>query len=505
MAQAVSFDYGTGEAMRLPAIRSLLALGLVWSVAGPPSPAHAQPADLVIRQGRLISMASEVPEVVPIKGLVIRGGRIERIVRLDQPDALPPAARTIDAGTSFIVPGLIDAHVHFRPWFPDIFLHYGVTTLMDTGPCGADCREDPNEWILRFKRDLNSGTRRGPSLYITGMKLGGPEDAAERHTWILQSLDDVSQKLALLAGLGVDALKTEPMLPAEFRRRIVEEGARRNLPVVGHSKDARQSISVGMRFIEHMYPIAFSLSGDPAALVRGNEYLMDLTRADPLIDLMVSREVYLNPTLLGGFAAVSPRIAAYATEDATLLTQATFAAVPAAERKQITERLASAGALPAEKRSRLQESYRKVQEFIRRLHGKGGWILAASDASDGTLPGLATHREMQLLVDAGLPPYTALLGATRRAAELMRKEDVIGTIAPGKQADVVILSANPIEDIAATQEIEYVIRKGKVEREPGAAAAPAVRVRILRPARTAGAARGAGEGSFRTVISESRR
>ena len=73
---------------------------------------------------------------------------------------------------------------------------------------------------------------------------------------------------------------------------------------------------------------------------------------------------------------------------------------------------------------------------------------------------------MQLLVEAGVTPYAALLGATRYPAELLRKEELIGTVQEGKQADLLIVLANPLQDIAATEDIEYVIKKGVIERRP---------------------------------------
>jgi imidazolonepropionase-like amidohydrolase len=422
---------------------------------------------LVIRGGTLIPMVSDKPETVGLKAIVINAGKIDRIITSSDATPVPAADQTIDATSLFILPGLIDSHVHFRDWFPEPTLRYGVTTVMDTGPCGNACPEDPNEYIKRKQRALNDGQVKGPSLYVTGMKLNkeGYPGEPERHTWYVKSLDDLVQKIEILDKVGVDALKAEEGLPVDYRRRLIQEAEKRNLPVVGHSRDARESISVGMRFIEHMYPIAMSLSGNPASLERGNEYLMDLTKAPELIDLMVREKVYLNPTLVGGFQAISDRQPRYKDENAKLLAQPMFQVIPADRRADIQKSISRAEALPPEKRKQLQESYRKVQTFLREFDAKGGRVLAASDASTDSMPGLATHREMQLITDAGIPPYRALLGATRWPAELLRKPH-IGTIGAGKQADVLIVAANPVTDIAATQQVRYVIRKGKIERRP---------------------------------------
>ena len=193
---------------------------------------------------------------------------------------------------------------------------------------------------------------------------------------------------------------------------------------------------------------------------------MDLAKAPELIDLMVSKHVYLNPTLVGGYSAISKRRLQYSQEDAQLVTQPLFAKLPEAQRSRIPKSYLRTDAMPPEKRQKLEESYQKVQAFIRDFSAKGGRILAASDATTDSMPGLATHREIQLLADAGVPAYEALLGATRYPAEYMRKQDVIGTVQAGRQADLLIVADSPLKDVGATQKVRYVIRKGTIEKRP---------------------------------------
>ncbi len=122
--------------------------------------------------------------------------------------------------------------------------------------------------------------------------------------------------------------------------------------------------------------------------------------------------------------------------------------------------------MPAEERRMHEKAYENVKVLLKEFSSQGGLLLAASDATQRSMPGLATHREVQLLVEAGVTPYAALLGATRYPAELLRKEELIGTVQEGRQADLLIVSANPLQDIAATEDIEYVIKKGVIERRP---------------------------------------
>lgn len=445
------------------------ALLLILIAAGcsrPGGSPEAQ-ADLVIRGGTLIDMVAGAPQPMPVKGVVLAGGKIQRILAADSPDELPRAPQVIDAASNYILPGYIDAHIHFQPWHPAPTLHYGVTTVMDTGPCGENCAEDPNEWILRYQRPLMAPDSPGPALYITGMKLDGPEGKKDKSVWRLQSLDEIPQKMDFLMGMKVNAIKAEEFLPLDFRKRIIEEAEKRNLPVVGHEADAREAISVGMKFIEHMYPIARSLAPDAkAAKDLDPSDVMDMSKAAEFIQHMIDNQVYLNPTMVGRYEHLSGREQQYAEEDAQLLATDLYRELPKELHKEMVERHYRAKLLKPAELAKLKKGYENVKVFVKQFSERGGLLLSASDSGASRVPGISFHREMQLLVDAGVTPYRALLGATRTAAQSMRMEKMLGTVEPGKQADLVILASNPVENIDAARNIRYVIRKGAVRRAP---------------------------------------
>jgi imidazolonepropionase-like amidohydrolase len=433
----------------------LLAAGLAGGCSR-----TAADADLLIRGGRLLDLTSEQPNVRAIKGLVVGNGRIDRIIAADSDEQLPSAREVIDAGDNVVMPGLIDAHIHFRPWVPEPALHYGVTTVFDTGPCGADCGDDPNGFITGHAKALNAPPANGPTMYYTGMKLDGPDGIEALEIYRVQSLEEIPEKVDWLLGLGASGIKVEENLPADFRGKVVEEASRRGLPVVGHSKDARESIAVGMKFIEHMDPIMNVVAKD------GRDDQVDFAKAQELIRLMVENEVYLNPTLVGRYGAVSPRAQEFYEEDKKLLETGVFAKVPESHRERYLNGSLSAQNLSSEEKARRVRGYENVQRFIREFSEQGGLLLAATDMGNSRMPGIALYREMQLIVDAGVPPYKALLGATRYAAAMMKKADLIGTLEPGKQADILLLNSDPAEQIAAVKDIRYVIRKGKIVRAP---------------------------------------
>ncbi|MGK0296480.1 MAG: imidazolonepropionase-like amidohydrolase [Gammaproteobacteria bacterium] len=440
---------------------------------------QSNPTDeLVIQGGILLDMVGDEASPVPLKGLVIRDGVITQIIAANASEDLPNAAKTIDASGKYILPGLIDAHIHFRPWTPNASiwrrgnLHYGVTTIVDTGPCGVTCKvEEPNDWIVQYKDFMNNSPQSdGPTLYMTGRKLDGPDGRFQPHSVPLKSLDEIPQYLDHLVSLGVDAIKAEKQLPPDFRGKIVEEADKRGLMVVGHSRDALESIGVGMRFIEHMWPITSSLlMSDPGVSLDspGHDYLMDLGRAQPLIDLMVEKEVYINPTMMGRYGDLTERAASFEAEDTVLLSYGqVYSDTPA----EIHQRIFRGHRLPEDisdtEKGQWQSGFVKIQAFIKRLSEAGGLVIAATDNTEGRLPGVTMHREMLLLADAGIAPYKVLLGATRWPAEMMHKENLIGTVETGKQADIILLSSNPLEDISNSESVDYVIRKGKIVKSP---------------------------------------
>lgn len=426
--------------------------------------ATPQKPDLVIQGGYLLDMISDEPDARLIKGLVVRGGRIERILELGSSEVLPGSTSVIDGRGLYILPGFVDSHIHFRPWFPRPFIHYGVTTVMDTAPC-PDCAEDsgqdPNEWILKQKESLAAPDALGPAMFVTGMKLDGPTGKKEPNVYTIRSLDEIAPRVQFLADLGVSGIKVEESLTPAFRRRVVEEAEKHNMPVVGHSREAQESIAAGMKFIEHMLPIARSLVPEDAV---AGEHTMDLDRAPSLIELMIQNRVYLNPTLLARYGHLSDRAEAFAQQDAELLRSSLFDDVPSDVRAVMLSSFLRAAKMPEEQRRQAREGLRRVEAFVRDFSARGGLLLAGTDSIGGRVPGVSMQRELQLLVDAGVSPYKALLGATRLASDFMRMSDHIGTLQSGRQADIVILGANPVETISATEDIRYVMRRGVVMR-----------------------------------------
>jgi imidazolonepropionase-like amidohydrolase len=436
-------------------------------------------ADLLIESGRLLDMVGDEPNAVPIKGIVIRDGRIDRILAANSSENLPAAARTIDASSLYILPGLIDAHVHFRPFTPDAaiwrrgHLYYGITTLQDFSPCGSNCKfTDPNEWLLAYK-DLvnNSPISNGPTLYIAGMKLNGPDAEHEAHAHNLAGPDAVVPYIDYLLGLGIDFITVEDELPPEYLKIALEEAAKRRVPIAGHSKDAKAAISLGQKFIEHMYSISYSMTDERKTenfISPDYDYLMDLNKAPEMIRYLLENGVYLNPTMTSRYGRLSHRAETFTREDEELFQLGgLYSDTPEEFRRGILAGYKMRDNVDETRLNQMREGFEKIQIFLRQFTEAGGMVLAGTDTTAGKMPGLTMHRELDMLVDAGITPYRALLGATRWPAQFLYKDDLIGTIEPGKQADILLLGSNPAEDIVNSRDIQYVVRKGTIQRSPG--------------------------------------
>ena len=431
------------------------------------NPAWGQNEVLVIEGGTLIDGTGRDP--IRDAVVVIEGSRI-RSVGTRGSVSVPAGARVIRAEGRTVLPGLIDAHVHFLDFMPQLFLHYGVTTVYDTA--------NPTEWILAQRDGIRSGRIKGPRMFVTGAIIDGPVELADPVTFAARAAyrvhtrtpEEARAATRQLIEQGVDAIKVYEGLEIESLRAVVEEAHRAGLEVVGHSRDAREAVQIGVKFIEHAGPIAHSTMGDAAKLQAMEERRlpnpateMNPALFDPLIALMVENGVYFNPTLTRG----TPESREWFDEVKRLLEDPVSHFITAARRESWLDAIESADTeeYPSRMRRRA-ESLAKVREFIRRFAGAGGKVVTGPDSGPRSSPtniaGLAMAVEMEGLVNAGLTPMQAILASTKWSAELLHKEGDLGTVEPGKLADLIIIEGDPLADIRAVSKVETVILDGKV-------------------------------------------
>lgn len=431
----------------------LLLAGLLVAGCG------SAPKDRIALVGATIIDGSG-SEPRPDMVIVVHGNRIESI----EPKAgfkLPKTALEVDVRGKWIIPGLIDAHAHVAPWALTRYLAYGVTTVRDLH--GAQ------DSILGLREQAGRGAIVSPRIYSAGAMIDG-SPATYADATPVTTEDEARRAVDSRVVAGVDYLKTYTRITPPLLKAIIGEASNFHVPVAAHLglTDALTAAKLGVRSIEH-------LSGIPESIVKKPELLYTAHRAGFFAGWTAFEHswVDLDSTALSGLAdqlarsgvTLVPTLTVHEMfsrlDDPTLMQTADLKIMPDSElqRWNVPGMIARAGWKPAD-----YEAFRKarpVQDlFLREFRGAGGTIATGTDAINQMLvPGASEHTELALLVAAGLTPHDALLAATRNGAALLGA-DSLGMLLPGKAADLVVLSADPLADIANTRQIEQVMVRG---------------------------------------------
>jgi hypothetical protein len=387
---------------------------------------------------------------------------------------VPEGARAIDARGKFILPGFIDSHVHYREYMGELFLAHGVTTVFDLG--------NPYYWQRAVKEALNAGRFHGPRFFFCGGPNLEPDAEADlpaisRRNEPFGAMTKPGDAAAIVRAVAEqsDCLKLSEEFRGELFTPLATASKAAGLAVISHSLEAVDSANWGITGIEHMVGVAIATIRSPegrqaVAGMRINAghknnllyQLMDVDAFDAVIRHLVDRHVYINPTLAFEWKALSDRATAQEADDLRLLNRPDLQHLPLDERLLTLGQYHWADQRSPADRERFITGYRKVQQFLRRFVQAGGRIYAGTDSAAATTPGLSLHHEMELLVDAGLSPSQAIQAATRNGAELVGLGSKLGTVEPGKWADLVILNRNPLEDIRNTKSVDVVVKAGEV-------------------------------------------
>lgn len=411
----------------------------------------------------IIDGRSQFP--IPNGVVIIEGDKIKAVGRRGDV-RVPQGARVIDASGQYLVPGLIDMHVHYREWQGELFLASGVTSVKDLG--------NPVEWISELSRGQAGGRWRGPRIFFVGNNLDAPPPEGDHHVGVA-SAPDYEKAIRLLRGFGVNAIKVRHKVTPEQLREITKAAHAKELPVTGHlaRTNAMEAALAGIDGLEHATGVPLAAAEAPDQIktdakglgafledLRGFA-LMSEVKEKALIQLLVEKRVKLIPTLSIRRRAVEDEGKA-ALEDDGLARHPALAYVPEPVRKEWSEASLDKKireTFSIEEKLVMQAGYHRLERFVRAFHRAGGIVLAGSDNLNG-VAGLTLHRELERLVAAGLTPMAALLAATRDAAQFLRRAD-LGTIERGRTADLILLRANPLDDIRHLKQIEKVFQGGQ--------------------------------------------
>jgi imidazolonepropionase-like amidohydrolase len=410
--------------------------------------------------------------------IILNKGKIESVG--DSPSAsVPKDAQVLDLHGYSVIPGLVGMHDHmFYPAgdaifhemaisFPRLYLAGGVTTIRTTGSI------EPY-MDLALKREIDRGDVPGPHIHVTGPYLEGPGSWAPQMTE-LKTPEEAAATVNFWIDRGVDNFKAYNFISREVLKAAIEAAHKRGIKVTGHlcSIGFREAAALGIDDLEHGIAVDTEFfSGKKPDQCPISSRASMVAVADELNQMQVSdgpiQEMIRD--LVAHHVAVTSTLPVFElfVASKTPVQQRVLDAMSGEARNQFLERRVRAdmqmkdpktGELRASPWGR---SFEQEKQFERAFVQAGGLLLAGEDPTGmgGDLAGFGDQREVELLVEAGFTPLEAIHIATSNGAQYLGEIDRIGTIAPGKQADLVVIKGDPSKKIEDIENVETVFKDG---------------------------------------------
>jgi imidazolonepropionase-like amidohydrolase len=348
-------------------------------------------------------------------------------------------ATLIDLSGKFIIPGLFDTHAHvagvlensFNQTFSEEMLRkllaYGVTTIRNPG--------GPTEQAVELKENASSGKIIGPQVFTAGRLLNSPLIPIPFVEKKVNSIEGLGEEIDNQAKAGVDFVKIYVGLTPDLVKEAIKKAHFDGIKVIGHLylTSWTDAANMGIDFLTHGVPVnPHLLSASDREIFERNgggpfdhfPWLklvdIDSREINEMINALVKNNVYVDPTLSIYEAMVKDN-------------------------------------------PRDQNLWPKILQLTKKMHDAGVKITSGTDIPNfGLVAGKSLHRELELLVNSGIPTSEVMRIATRNGAESLGILNNTGTIEKGKQADIIVLSSDPLKDIHNIKDIEMVIDNGKI-------------------------------------------
>ena len=391
----------------------------------------------------IVPMDSE--RILEHQTVIIRNRKIERIGSFQEIE-IPEDAIKIDGKGKYLMPGLVDMHAHIENEDALIlFLANGVTSIR-------------NMWgspkHLTWKKRILAGELTGPSIYTAGSLVDGPpgiwDDAI-----VLDNPEEAEKFVVDQKEKGYDFIKVYYLQKEPFYA-LLAAAQKHNIPVIGHVSDdvgLEGVLTSGQYSIEHLDGYWMSLEADNSPFrgkyVDYHSYLMkwnymDETKMPDVAALTKSSGIWNCPTLVVSQRDASPAEADsfYALPEMKYMDPVSLASWDPTTYFSTMNRT-------DEEWEAIDKEFPILVKLTGQLHKAGAKLLLGTDTPNPfVVPGFSIHTELQNFVNAGMTPYDAIKTGTYNAAECLGELDKIGTIQTGKQADLILLEDNPLEDVA---------------------------------------------------------
>jgi imidazolonepropionase-like amidohydrolase len=374
---------------------------------------------------------------IPDAVVIIRGEQIAAVGKRAS-IKIPPEAEVFDAKGLTLLPGLIDAHFHIDgdDSLPALYLSHGITSL-----------RDPGQWIEAYDA-ARKASAPVPRLFLCGPHLDSAPPAYPADSFIVRDAEETRLAVNRFVDDGASAIKVYYRLPLALIRVAIETAHARGVPVTSHLEivDASDVIRAGIDGVEHatsfgtaLLPLRDAEKYRQAVLADNNARREGRYQVWNSINLNTPRAHALSKLIVDHGTFVSPTLAVFERRTGD---------------KETTEMHVHA--------------FKQMEAFVRLVHAAGAKVVVGSHSDvPHAKRGWAYQRELELLVESGLTPMEAILAGTMENARYFRIAERLGSVEPGKLADLVLVDGDPLKDISNMRQVKRVMLNGRwIEAKP---------------------------------------
>ena len=384
---------------------------------------------------------------------VLMEGNHIRAVGKDGAVAIPSQAQRIDVGGKALLPGLWDMHVHMSPNDGLLHLAAGVTSVRDLA--------NDNDALQKMKREIESGAEIGPRITMRGFMDGrGPYTGPTKV--FVDNEAEARSAIDYYAKHGYDGIKVYSSIKPELVPTITKLAHEKGLRVSGHVPafmTAQQFVEAGADEIQHINFIFLNFWFDEVKDTRTPQRFIAVAERAATLDLNSERVRSFVQLLKNRNIVVDPTLTAFEGlfTDRPGKVSESYAAIADRLPPQVRRGFLVGGLpVPQGKDARYHESQLATLRMVKLLYDSGITIVPGTDG----LPGFTLHRELELYAQAGISPADVLRIATLGAARVAHRDQELGSIAPGKLADMVLIDGDPAKRISDIRRPSLVIKDG---------------------------------------------